>query len=81
VLQIFGSGSSLIASNAGWDKNGQGPVVTAAAAATGAFPFPAGSADSALVITLPPGPYTAQVSGANGTTGTALVEVYEIPGS
>ncbi len=81
VLQIFGSGSSLIASNTGWDKNGQGAVVAAAAAATGAFAFPAGSADSALVITLPPGPYTAQVSGANGTTGTALVELYEIPGS
>jgi hypothetical protein len=81
VLQIFGSGSSLIASNTGWDRNGQGPVVAAAAAATGAFPFPPGSADSALVITLPPGPYTAQVSGASGTTGTALVEVYEIPGS
>jgi len=81
LLQVFGPGSSVIASNAGWDKNGQGPAVSAAAAATGAFAFPAGSADSALVITLPPGNYTAQVSGANGTTGTALVEVYEIPGS
>jgi hypothetical protein len=81
VLQIYGSGSSLIASNTGWDRNGQGSVVAAAAAATGAFAFPAGSADSALVIALPPGAYTAQVSGANGTTGTALVEVYEIPGS
>ncbi len=81
VLQLFGSASSLIASNTGWDRNGQGAVVAAAAAATGAFAFPAGSADSALVIALPPGAYTAQVSGANGTTGTALVEVYEIPGS
>jgi hypothetical protein len=38
-----------------------------------------GSADSAILIVLPPGNYTAEVSGVGGTTGTALVEVYEIP--
>jgi hypothetical protein len=48
-------------------------------AQTGAFPLPAGSKDAALVVTLSPGAYTAQVSGAAGTTGTALVEVYEVP--
>jgi hypothetical protein len=37
------------------------------------------SADSALLVTLPPGAYTAQVSGASGDTGVALVEVYEVP--
>jgi hypothetical protein len=31
------------------------------------------------LITLPPGAYTAQVSGASGDTGVALVEVYEVP--
>ena len=29
--------------------------------------------------TLAPGNYTAQVTGVNGTTGVALVEVYEVP--
>ena len=37
------------------------------------------SNDSAILVTLPPGPYTAQVSGASGHTGVALVEVYEVP--
>jgi hypothetical protein len=32
-----------------------------------------------MVVTLPPGAYTAQVSGTNGTTGIALIEVYELP--
>ena len=32
----------------------------------------------ALVATLSPGNYTAQVSGANGTTGIALVEIYAV---
>jgi hypothetical protein len=45
----------------------------------GAFALTAGSADSAMVITLPPGAYTAEVSGADGGTGVALVEIYELP--
>jgi hypothetical protein len=44
----------------------------------GAFGLVEGSEDSALIATLPPGSYTAQVSGANGTTGIALVEIYEL---
>jgi hypothetical protein len=32
-----------------------------------------------LLINLAPGAYTAQVSGVAGTTGVALVEVYEVP--
>jgi hypothetical protein len=35
------------------------------------------SKDAALLITLAPGIYTAQVTGAGGTTGVALVEVYD----
>jgi hypothetical protein len=35
--------------------------------------------ESALVATLPPGGYTAIVSGKNNTTGVALVEVYALP--
>ena len=45
----------------------------------GAFPLTAGSKDSALVVTLPSGNYTAVVSGASGDTGIALVEVYLLP--
>ena len=44
-----------------------------------AFPLPATSTDSALLVTLPPGSYTAQVNGASGSTGIALLEVYEMP--
>ena len=44
----------------------------------GAFPLETGSRDAALLTTLPPGSYTAQVSGVAGGTGEALVEIYEI---
>ena len=41
--------------------------------------YQAGSADSAMVLTLPPGAYTVEVSGADGGSGVALVEIYEVP--
>jgi len=44
----------------------------------GAFALGDGSADCAIVATLPPGAYTAQVSGTNNSTGIALVEIYEL---
>ena len=43
------------------------------------FPLTAGAKDAALLLTLPAGNYTCLVSGAGGTSGTALVEVYEVP--
>ena len=47
---------------------------------TGAFALPNGSRDSALVLTLAPGTYTAQVGAVDNTsTGIALVEIYELP--
>jgi hypothetical protein len=45
----------------------------------GAFQLEAADWDSALLITLPPGVYSAQVSGRNGETGVVLLEVYEVP--
>jgi glucose/arabinose dehydrogenase len=69
--------SIALASNAGWAGN---PQVSAAAATVGAFAWTnAAGKDSALLITLPPGAYTAQVSGISGDTGVALVEVYDVP--
>ena len=36
-----------------------------------------GSGDAALLARLEPGNYTAQVNGAAGETGVALLEIYE----
>ncbi len=70
------SGSAPIYANTGW---GGDPTITQAMAQVGAFPLQPGSADSVLLVTLPPGAYTAQVQDANGSSGLALVEVYEMP--
>jgi sugar lactone lactonase YvrE len=55
------------------------PATAAEMSLAGAFSFTPGSADSALVLTLPPGAYTAEVTGADGGSGVALVEIYELP--
>jgi hypothetical protein len=75
-LQLF-SGNTVIASNSGWEGD---PALTAAANDVGAFRWEdSTSADSAILLTLAPGLYTAQVAGASGDTGVALIEVYEVP--
>jgi hypothetical protein len=75
-LQLY-SGSTVLQSNSAWGGN---PQIASAASSVGAFGWSsAASKDSAILVTLPPGPYTAQVSGASGDTGIALVEVYEVP--
>ena len=69
--------SSLVASDTGW---GGDPQVASAAASVGAFSWGAfGTPDSAILVSLPPGSYTAEVSGASGDQGVALIEVYEVP--
>lgn len=67
---------TVVASNSGW---GGTAALSTAFGQVGAFSLPTNSADAALLVTLQPGTYTAQVTGANGTTGVALVEVYEMP--
>ena len=47
-------------------------------AVPGAFQFADGSKDAALLVTIPPGSYTANVESISGTTGAALVEAYEV---
>ena len=70
---------TLVRENDNWQQGNDPMLVTNAATQVGAFPLNSGSKDAAILITLPPGIYTAQVTGANGTTGLALVEVYEVP--
>jgi len=77
-LQLY-QGQALIRENDNWSDSTDAASIATAASAVGAFALPSGSKDAVLLLYLAPGNYTAQVSGAGGTTGIALVEVYEIP--
>jgi hypothetical protein len=69
--------TTLVQGNDDW---GGFTALATAFSQVGAFPLAsATSRDAALLLTLQPGNYTAQVSGVLGTTGVALVEVYEMP--
>lgn len=74
-LTLF-SGQASIGSNDNWGGTAE---LTAAFTQVGAFALPAASRDAAILVTLQPGQYTVQVSGVGGTTGVAIVEVYEVP--
>jgi hypothetical protein len=77
ILQLYAAGSNgLIATNDNWSGD---PAVVAAAGRVGAFALDPASRDAALLVTLPPGGYTANLTGSGGGTGVALLEVYEVP--
>jgi len=75
VLSLMDGQGNPLATNQGW---GGGADLAAAASAAGAFPVPADSKDSELLVTLAPGSYTAVVASADTGSGTALAEVYEL---
>jgi hypothetical protein len=71
TLALFDANGQLIASNDDWPAGD-----AAAIQATGLQP--PNKLESAILITLPAGPYTAVVGGYEGS-GVALVEVYNLP--
>ncbi len=71
--------STVVRENDNWGMGNDPSLIAAASTLSGAFALPAGSKDSAMLVTLPPGTYTAIVTGNGGGTGVALVEVYEVP--
>jgi len=76
VLTIFvGSNPTPIYSNTVW---GGDPALAAAENVVGAYPISTSSKDSLLLISLPPGNYSAEITGVNFTTGIAVVEIYEV---
>ncbi len=96
-MTLYDANSKPIASNSGWTnppimatgtgasamRTGIEPATLDMMSRVGAFPPASGSADCAMVATLPPGAYSLAVAGlpdASGkpTSGVALVEIYEL---
>ena len=85
VLRLF-AGQTAIAENDDWQvalplcqQSGHTCGGPSAIAATGLAP--SHFLEAAILITLPPGLYTAIVSGFGGSTGVGLVEVFEVSGT
>ena len=71
TLELHDENGALISSNNNWRDTQESEI-----AATG-IP-PSDDRESAIVMDLPPSSYTAIVRGANGSTGVALVEAYDV---
>ncbi len=78
-VTLMSEAGTVLASNDNWSVGTQTSALRNAFVSTGAFALDENSKDAALLITVPPGNYTAHVHGAVGMTGIVLVEVYEIP--
>lgn len=75
-LILRGPGGVSFGASNDW---GDAVALSNAFTAVGAFGLAAGSKDAALLVTLPPNSYTVEVTGVANTTGSALIEVYEVP--
>jgi len=77
LIRTVNGQNTRVAVNDDW---GGGSSLRQVFAAVGAFDYQAGDAGSAaLDLTLEPGVYSVVLTGANGTTGTALIEIYLVP--
>ena len=79
-LTLRRADGTIVAVNRGWDTGtaADSTALVDAATRTGAFALTRGSADTALLVSLPPGAYTAPVTTLDNPSGIALVEAYEV---
>jgi hypothetical protein len=75
-LTIYNGASVAVASNDDWSTGSNAPLIATTATQAGAFTLPSGSKDSAILMDLPPGAYTAIVTDVSGASGIALIELY-----
>jgi len=78
-FQVVDSASNVVAANDNWETSDTLADTKSVTTQVNAVPLDAGSKDSALTVTLAPGGYTVVVRGTGGTSGVALVELYQAP--
>lgn len=71
LLELHDGNGALIRANNDWRETQEIALQNTGLA-------PANNLESAILITVPPGNYTAVVKSANGGTGNGLVEVYQL---
>jgi YVTN family beta-propeller protein len=80
TLELHNATGALIASNDNWQQTIIGGIITSNQVSTiqNSGHAPTQPSESAIIVDLPAGNYTAIVRGVNRTTGVALVEVYDL---
>jgi hypothetical protein len=78
VITLHDVKGATIARCDNWDAGGLAHEIAADGAAAGASPYRAGSKDAAMIVELDPGVYSIHVTGTGGSTGVALLELYDL---
>ncbi len=78
TLQLFDGSGHPFWFNDNWKDTQQAQIQNLGLACAGAACAPPNDLESAILQDLPPGNYTAHLTGKNGTTGVGLVEVYDV---
>ena len=80
TLELYDSTGALIAFNNNWVATIIGGIITSdqVAAIRASGYAPGDPSESAMIVNVPPGNYTAIVRGVANTTGVALAEVYDL---
>ncbi|HEY3755377.1 MAG TPA: protease pro-enzyme activation domain-containing protein [Opitutaceae bacterium] len=77
TLTLYDKYNNVLQTNSGWANLAS---LSAAFSQVDAFSLPQNSLDAAMLVTLPAGNYTAEVTSFDGSSGVGLVEVYEVQG-
>ena len=80
TLELHNGAGALIATNNDWQTTIIGGIITSSQVSDiqNSGHAPTVASESAIIADLQPGNYTAILSGVNGTSGVALVEVYDL---
>ena len=82
TLEIHDASNAIVASNNNWKTTQIGGLITSDQSAEigGSGLAPSNDLESAIIANLAPGSYTAVVRGVNNTTGTGVVDAYDLSG-
>jgi hypothetical protein len=78
VLRILSSTGAELARNTDWRAASNRAELAAASSAVGAFALSDANRDAALIVSLPPGSFTLDVSSETGAKGVVLAELYSL---
>jgi arabinoxylan arabinofuranohydrolase len=71
------AGQSAVLTNDNWGDAANAQLIASVGGSLGAFPLASGSLDAAALVDLTPALYTTHVTGAAGSSGIVLFEIYE----
>ena len=81
LVAMRATGNVTLTENDNWGEGNDPATMRTTFATLGMGALRDGSKDSAIIATIPQGNYSAVITGKNGTTGVAIMEIYDAGGT